>query len=141
MRTWAHSPGLDLLQWKRIFGLHAHADWHWSDKARKPPTELVRWLAQNDDPYFADVLGFLVPWALRKFVAFLRGKSRREQEEDRKAREKDSEEMDSAAGSECASDERRSEDLWAARLRQLRAGGGLLSIYVSWALFAYFSCA
>ena len=32
-------------QWKRFLGAHAHADWHWSDKGRPPPSELVRWLA------------------------------------------------------------------------------------------------
>ena len=35
-------------KWKLLLGAHAHRDWHWTDRGRKPASELVRWLAQSD---------------------------------------------------------------------------------------------
>jgi hypothetical protein len=42
-------------KWKILFGGKAVADWHWRDKTRTAPTELVRWLAAADAPYTSDV--------------------------------------------------------------------------------------
>ena len=147
-------------KWKTVLGAHAHADWHWTDDTRERPSELVRWLAASDDPYFGDVVRFLIPWAFRRVIAFLMGKSAGEAEEERKGDDESEDESigedsdatahsgpsagskkggGSNAGDSDNSDERRNEDRMASLTRRLRAAGGLLAVYVSWACFAYFT--
>ena len=89
------------------------------------------------DPYFADVVSFLVPWAFWRFIAILCGRKDEPvlEHEDKPAGKESSEAASSASGEEA------SEARWAARSRQLRAAGGLVGVYVTWAVFAYFICA
>ena len=116
----------------------------------------------SPDPYISNVIKFLVPWACRRLFSFLRGKSVEEAEEEEQRREdaaadSGDERSDagghlhfssvkgskagsgSDAGDSDGSAERRAEDRWAMLSRRLRAAAGLLSVYVAWACFAYFT--
>jgi hypothetical protein len=128
-------------KWKIILGAKANAEWHWSDTTRKPPTELVKWLASNDDPYLSDVVKFLVPWAFWRVVAFLRGLMLEERVGEREDLAASASARIKSEATSSASGDEASDDRWAARTRQLRAAGGLLGVYICWTVFAYFICA
>ena len=68
---------------KLLLGAHAHADWHWTDRTRKPPTELAKWLTTNTNPTIPDAIQFVLfiwaPYIGRKVVRFVLG--RKEEEE------------------------------------------------------------
>ena len=125
-------------KWKTILGATANAEWHWADSGRKPPTELVKWLSQNDDPYLADVVSFLVPWAFWRCIAILRGTT--EEPEEKQEEHESAADQEGSESASSTSGEGTGEARWAARTRQLRAAGGLVGVYVSWAVFAYFIC-
>jgi hypothetical protein len=95
------------------------------------------------------VISFLIPWVARRLLALTRGKwsdsdSRLDAAADEEGRndraDDESTETDktSSAGSD-DSVERQDEDRWAALSRQLRAGAGLLGIYICWVVFSYFT--
>jgi len=139
-------------KWKLVLGVKAVAEWHWTDKTRRQPTELVRWLAANDDAYYTDTFLFLAGWAYRRLQALVFGEPPAE-EEGKEGGEKEAKEEGkegehekagsdgegSEAGESEGSEARKAEDLWAARSRQLRAAGGLIGVYISWGLFSYFT--
>jgi len=126
-------------KWKIVMGVKAVAEWHWTDKTRKPPTELVRWLTNNTDAYFSDTVSFFLGWSYRRLLSLVFGKKEEEMEEKEGGeREKDKAEQ-SEAGESVGSERRMAEDRWAARSRQLRAAGGLIGVYVAWACFSYFT--
>jgi hypothetical protein len=57
-------------KWPLLFGANAMAGWHWRDKTRESPSELVRWLAANESPYASDVRS-RVPSAIMRALTSL----------------------------------------------------------------------
>ncbi len=118
-------------KWRLLLGRHAHADWHWTDPKRKPPSELVQWLAQNDNPGWGETLAFFIPWGLKTLLNMI---LRRDEPEENLDAEGDGDEQASEAGSAKLVAEARA----AALVRRLYAAAGLLGVYVAWAIMSWF---
>ncbi len=125
-------------KWRFLLGRHAHADWHWADpgEGRRKPSELVRWLAQEDDPSWVDSLLFFARWVpmtlldrILRCVGLRKGDEDAESSDDGDAKEDDV----SSSGSSARSAEARS----AALSRRLYSAAGLLGVYVTWAIFSW----
>lgn len=85
----------------------------------------------------SDTVAFMVPFLCRRLLALFRC-TKAEVEVAEKEKE-DEAHGEHEAESEAGSEERKAEDRWAARSRQLRAAGGLIGVYVAWACFSYFT--
>jgi len=104
--------------WRLLLGRTAHQRWAWAEaqpQPSAPPSELVRWLAENDHPGPIVTLAFLLTYTLRR----LRGRGC----------DAPTPEPEQSAAAVARS---------AALSRRLAASAGLMGVYVAWTIMVWF---
>jgi len=122
-------------KWRLVLGKEAHANWHWApaaDAKRAPPTELVQWLAANNDPGWTNAIRFLVPWTAKRIFRALFSRFSRAAPAEQVKQEPEAAEEEEDDGKRAAAEARA-----AALSRRLYSAAGLFGVYVVWTIFAW----
>ena len=114
--------------WKLLLGKKAHAEWHFTDKNRKRPSELAMFIITSEDPAWPEVVAFFATWIPGRLLAMIKYVLRIEEKEEEKAEEK-SESSEGSVGAEARRDR---------LMKRLYASAGLIGIYMCWAIFSWF---
>jgi len=120
--NWVEAPSG---RWRFLLGKSAHNGWRFTE-ARKPVSELTHWVVSGGAPTMLQQLIFVLGYLLRRARAIVFSEP--------KPPKADTAEEEDDAASEAGSAAARADAL----TKRLYASAGLLGVYVTWAIFAWF---
>jgi hypothetical protein len=141
------------MTWQLLMGPHGHADWHLATGEGAPPSTLALWAATHPEPEEVDwielvccVLPAAAAAALRRALGCAARNDDGDgggDDDDDKADEKragagDDAPADDAASASSSGVGSNSEAVRSGRMKRLYAALGLLGVYVTWAIYAWF---